>query len=140
MGIYQPRQRGRSGRDQAGRVDQLEDALLPPPQDPPGVAYYRRMWDAIAWGGHAGGRASEISAPIPDLLNEQLRITFAALDAGEITLGERFPRLLTGGVHLSPERQAQWEAVTRQIDGIVCELEAMREQARQHVTQHGGSI
>lgn len=128
----------RAGRDHAGRLDSLEAALLPESPAPPAAEYTRRMLDLMRWAAQAGGRASEIAAPLSALISEQPGIMCDALDAGEMELGDRFPRLLharwvsTG----DQEQRQRWEANVREIASILDELEAMRQQ---HAQQHGGA-
>lgn len=116
-----------AGRSHGARLDALE-ALLPEPERAPSITV--RFWQLTEWAKTQGGaiqaRMLEITKDYGTYADEILRILIDASEAGEIQMGETFPRALTGLWHLSAEHQARWDAANQVLERIVGELEALR--------------
>lgn len=119
------------------RLEALEEMLAPVPPEP------ETFWSLLRWahtvGGEVGQRALDISGPYADAANELARVYGEACAAGEIILGERFPRALTGEVRFSDEHRARWDAATETMDAMTEQLRELKreELARRHAQQEG---
>ena len=63
----------------------------------------------------------EADEPVTD----HTRLLHEASEAGEITLGDRFPRLLTGQWHFTPEHQDQLDTIDEQLQAMMDDLEVL---------------
>jgi hypothetical protein len=124
--MYDPigrRLAARRQRTQRARLDELEALLIPSP--PSSGDGYRHECGLVRWATATGGRAATVAAPYARLVTDHTRLLHEASEAGEITLGDRFPRLLTGQWHFTPEHQDQLDTIDEQLQAMMDDLEVL---------------
>lgn len=114
------RRYGRGSGSQDRRLEELEELLAPVPPEPD------TFWALLHWAHAVGGEVAEhalaISEPYADAANEIARVFVEASDAGEIALGDHFPRALTGEIHFSAEHRARWDTAAQTMDAATAQL------------------